>query len=442
MTETEIPQLHFTRDHLMAMTQLLNMLSQRLAEQRERRGRAAYSNAEHAARTADTHEHPVVRPMTEAESQAFTTQAGAPQVPQHGLSVATAPVGQEWGVRAVTPDRDAATVMCPNLTEAARLADYLRAQGNPGLVDEFNELSEQIGHRIATDTTPGVTQSETDAAVESTTAAGTQSERDSRIDLTKHEPLADLAKNVPTSLTATPEWARFEAQFADLTGRGVDPTALVAGVEGLDFDRARRPDALVQWSLDQTARAWDAEHRSTDTGRDDSAAVTADWAKQLDPTSAVDRAAAAEAAGRYGPEIDATLAGTYPGLLTAARTAGNTGEAGDLAQQERERAEALTAESTARTLRGDDVVGGLGGEEDIDREEAAVTQDAEAAEHRGRQSDARGQVKRTRDEKMTAQFTPTCSAATAAPRRTAGRASPSVPVPAQTRARGRRNLRG
>jgi len=134
MTETEIPQLHFTRDHIMAMTQLLNMLSQRLAEQRERRGRAAYSNAEHAARLADTHEHPVVRPMSEAERQTFTTQAGDPLVPQHGLSVATAPVGQEWGARAVTPDRDAATVMCPNITEAARLADYLRAQNNPGLV--------------------------------------------------------------------------------------------------------------------------------------------------------------------------------------------------------------------------------------------------------------------------------------------------------------------
>ena len=131
MTEPEPPQLHFTRDHIMAMTQLLNMLSQRLADQREWRGRAAYSNAEHAARIADTHEHPVVRPMSEAEHRAFTTQAGDPHVPQHGLSVATAPVGQKWGVRAVTPDRDAATVMCPNITEAARLADYLRKENNP-----------------------------------------------------------------------------------------------------------------------------------------------------------------------------------------------------------------------------------------------------------------------------------------------------------------------
>jgi len=157
MTESEVPQLHLSRDHIMAMTQLLNMLSQRLAEQRERRGRAAYSNAEHAARIADTHEHPVVRPMSEAERQAFTTQAGDPQVPQHGLSVATPPVGQEWGVRAVTPAGDAATVMCPNITEAARLADYLRAQNNPAVVNELNELSEQIGHRVATETTPSAT---------------------------------------------------------------------------------------------------------------------------------------------------------------------------------------------------------------------------------------------------------------------------------------------
>ncbi len=436
MTEPEPPQLHFTRDHLMAMTQLLTMLSQRLAEQRERRGRAAYSNSEHAARIADTHEHPVVRSMSEAERQAFTAQAGEPQVPQHGLSVATAPVGQEWGVRAVTSDRDAATVMCPNITEAARLADYLRAQNNPGLVNELNELSEQIGHRVTTETTSSATQSEN-------TTTGRPSQQDpSPFDLTKHQPLADLTTNVPTSLTATPEWQRIEAQFADLTARGVDPAALAAGVDGLDFDRARRPDALVGWSLDQTSRAWDAEHRGT--RRDDTAEwVTADWATQLDPTSAVDRAGAAEAVGRYGPEVDATLAGTYPGLLTTAtdaRTAGNAGEAGALAQHERERAEALTDESAARTLRGDDVLGGRGGDDqDIDHEEAAVVQDTDAAEHRGRESGAGSDVERARNEKVTAQFTPnrTPSSATIAPRRATTRRILAMPISTQTRARGR-----
>ncbi len=434
MTEPEPPQLHFTRDHIMAMTQLLTMLSQRLAEQRERRGRAAYSNSEHAARIADTHEHPVVRPMSEAERQVFTTQAGEPQPPQHGLNVVTAPVGQEWGVRAVTPDRDVSTVMCPNITDAARLSDYLRKENNPGLVNELNELSEQIGHRVATETTPNATPSE------NTTTGRTAEQGPFQGDLAKHVGLVDLAPNVPTSLTTTPEWERIEAQFADLTARGVDPAALAAGVDGLDFDRARRPDALVGWSLDQTATAWDATHRSTNTGGDASAAVTAEWAKQLDPTSAVDRAAAAEAAGRYGPDVDATLAGTYPGLLTAAtdaRTAGVAGEADALAQQERERAEALTAESTARTLRGDGMLGGLGGDEDIDREEAAVTPDAEAAEHRGRQSGAHSQVEQARDEKVTAQFTPTRAATAAAPRRGSPRTSPTTPTPTQTRARGR-----
>jgi len=350
----------------MAMTQLLNMLSQRLAEQRERRGRAAYSNAEHAARIADTQDNPVIRPMSDTERQQFTVDAGNPQVPQHGLSVATAPVGEQWGVRAVTPAGDAATVMCPNITEAARLADYLRAQNNPAVVDELNELSEQIGHRVAAETTPGAAQS-----------AGQHTRQAPQVDLTKGGSLAERAENVPASLTATPEWERIEAQFTALTDRGVSPDALAAGVDGLDFDRARRPDALVGWSLDQTAAAWDATHRSTDNGRDDSAAVTAEWATQLDPTSAVDRAAAAEAVDRYGPDVDATLAGAYPGLLTAAhdrRTMVEWADGGALSQQQRETVEALTAESTARTLRGDDVVGGLGGEEDIDREEAAVAQ--------------------------------------------------------------------
>ena len=58
---------------------VLTKLSQRLAEQRERRDRAAYSNAEHAARVADTHERPVLRPMTDTERHLFTAQAGDPR---------------------------------------------------------------------------------------------------------------------------------------------------------------------------------------------------------------------------------------------------------------------------------------------------------------------------------------------------------------------------
>jgi hypothetical protein len=433
MTETEVPQLHLSRDHIMAMTQLLTMLSQRLAEQRERWGRAAYSNAEHAARIADTQDNPVLRPMTDAERQQFTATAGNPQVPQHGLSVATAPVGQEWGVRAVTPAGDGATVMCQTITEATRLADYLRAQNTPAVIDELNELSEQIGHRVAAETTPGAPQS-----------AEQHTQQDPPQDgLTKGGSLAERAENVPTALTSTPQWQEIEAQFADLTNRGVHPDALAAGVQALDFDRARRPDALVRWSLENTERAWQAEHRSTNSKGGDSTAVTAEWATQLDPTSAVDRAAAAEAVGRYGPDVDATLAGAYPGLLTAAhdgRTMAEWAEDAALSQQQRETAEALTAESTARTLRGDDVVSGLGGDHDIDRQEAAVAQDTEAAEHRGRAAEAGNEAERARDDKVTAQFTPArsqTSTANRTSRRTGIRTGLPVLVSTQTLTRGR-----
>ena len=430
MTETEIPQLHLSRDHIMAMTQVLTMLSQRLAEHRERRGRAAYSTAEHAARIADTHEHPVLRPMTDPEHQAFTTQAGDPQVPQRGLSVATAPLGQEWGVRAVAPTGDYATVMCPNVTEAARLADYLRAQNSPAAVTELNELSEQIGHRVAADNT-----------VAAQTTAGTAP---TPLREPSEQPrLARLATDLPSSVTTAPEWEHTETRFAELTAQGVDPAALVAGVQGLDFDRARRPDALVRWSLDQTARAWEAEHGQQAGTHEDSREVTAAWARQLDPTSAVDRAAAGEAVGRYGQDIAATLATTYPGLLTAAtdaRSPATGAEADALSQQQRETAEALTAESTSHTLRGDDVRGGQGGEEDLDREEAAIVADGEAAEHRGRASEAGSEAERARDDKVTAQFTPaatTTTTVTKVARRTATHANPPVPVPTQTRTRGR-----
>ncbi len=430
MTETEIPQLHFTRDHIMAMTQLLTLLSQRLAEQRERRGRAAYSNAEHAARLADTYEHPVLRPMSEAERQAFATQAGDPQIPQHGLNVVTAPVGQEWGVRAVTPTGDAATVMCPNITEAARLADYLRAQNSPAAVNELNELSEQIGHRVAADNT---------AAAPSAAGTAPTALREK----TDQPRLAQLATDLPTSVTTALEWERTEARFAELTAHGVDPAAMVAGVQGLDFDRARRSDALVRWSLDQTAQAWEAEHHQQSRTQEESREVTAAWARQLDSTSAVDRAAASEAVGRYGPDVDAALASTYPRLLTAAtdaRTMATGAEAEALAQQQRENTEAFTAESAAHTLRGDETLGGHGGDEELDREEAAVVQEGEAAEHRGRESEAGNEAERARDEKVAAQFTaaPTATrTATKVARRTSTRTSPPVPAPTQTRARGR-----
>jgi len=426
MTESEIPQLHLSRDHIMAMTQVLTMLSQRLAEQRERRGRAAYSNAEHAARIADTHDHPMLRPMTDPEHQAFTAQAGEAQPPAQGLTVATAPLGQEWGVRAVAPTGDYATVVCPNISEAGRLVDYLRAQNSPAVVNELNELSEQIGHR------------------DNTTAAQAAGMGPTPLRETSDQSrLARLATDLPPSLTMAPEWERTETRFGELVDQGVDSAAMVAGVQGLDFDRARRPDALVRWSLDQTARAWDAEHGQQSRTHEDSREVTAAWARQLDPTSALDRAVASEAVGRYGQDIDATLANAYPGLLTVAtdaRSLATGAEAEALAQQQRENTEALTAESAAHTLRGDETHGDRGGDEDLDREEAAIAADGEAAEHRGRESEAGGDAERARDDKVTAQFTPTpttTTTATKVARRPATRTSPPVPVPTQTRTRGR-----
>lgn len=212
-------------------------------------------------------------------------------------------------------------------------------------------------------------------------------------------------------------------------------------MQGLDFDRARRPNALVRWSLETTAREWNAEHPSASvTAQRDSHEVAAAWAGQLDPTSTLDRAAASEAEGRYGPGVDATLAITYPGLLTAARDARNTGAEDEaLAQHQRKHAEALTAESASRFFRGDDVPHGQGSDEDLNREEAAIVQDGEAAEHHGRAEEATNDTERARDEKVSAQFTPTHTTAhiTTVPRRSGGRPTPTVPVVTQTRTRGR-----
>lgn len=81
----------------------------------------------------------------------------------------------------------------------------------------------------------------------------------------EHPPLADLVTGLPASLKSAPEWAGTEARFVELTAQGVDPAALAAGVQSLDLDRARRPDALVRWSLPTTAREWNAERPSAAT---------------------------------------------------------------------------------------------------------------------------------------------------------------------------------
>ncbi len=125
----------------------------------------------------------------------------------------------------------------------------------------------------------------------------------------------------------------------------------------------------------QTTRSPDSPGRFAADATGD---VTAAWARDLDPTSPIDRAAASDAVGRYGPDVDATLVTTYPGLLTTATPmTGDDAEA--RSQQARENTEALTAGSAARTLCGDDVPGGFGGNAGLDREEAAIAQDGEAA---------------------------------------------------------------
>lgn len=129
---------------------------------------------------------------------------------------------------------------------------------------------------------------------------------------------ARAGSSLPAALTFAPEWERTEARFAELTTQGVDPGALAAGVQGLDFDRPRRPDVLVKWSLNTTTDAWAAQHRPPTGTPDATRDVTAAWARGLDPTSPIDGAAASDAVGRYGHDVDAILATTYPGLLTTA----------------------------------------------------------------------------------------------------------------------------
>jgi len=41
------------------------------------------------------------------------------------------------------------------LPRPARLADYLRAQNTPTVIDELNEINEQIGHRVRAGTVTG-----------------------------------------------------------------------------------------------------------------------------------------------------------------------------------------------------------------------------------------------------------------------------------------------
>jgi len=254
MTESEIPQLHLSRDHIMAMTQVLTMLSQRLAEQRERRGRAAYSDAEHAARIADTHDNPVLRPMTAAERHLFTAQAGDPQAPQHGLTVATAPVGQEWGVRAVEPTGDYTTVMCPTISDAARLADYLRAQNSPAAVNELNELSEQIGHRVAADNTA--------------TAQPAAGRASTPLRETSGQPrLAQLATDLPSSVTTAPEW---EPLRRERGGRPVRPRHRRRSRQHLPrttHRRHRRPQPSNRCGSRSTRPTTTRERRSAHRGK-------------------------------------------------------------------------------------------------------------------------------------------------------------------------------
>ena len=135
------------------------------------------------------------------------------------------------------------------------------------------------------------------------------------------------------------------------------------------------------------------------------------------PTSALDRSAASEAVGRYGHDIDAAPANTYPGLLTAAtdaRSLATGAEAEALVQQQRENVEAITAESAAHTLRGDETHGDQGGDEDLDREGTAIAADGEAAEHRDHESQAGSEAERARDDKVTAQLTPNPTTTTTA----------------------------
>ncbi|WP_020498844.1 hypothetical protein [Sciscionella marina] len=356
----DAPTLAPTAQELWQWAQALGMVRDSLARARERRGRLAHAEDEHAARLDEARERPPARAMTTAEQERWAAALGESAYPgwqQKPISVQTGPLPGEddntivgWGVHATSWDRRglptaSAWVVCRDHEDAKSIATMLRNQPSKDAVIAL--------HTAATATPAGAL-----------TAAQRRSPAAEPIQRGQQPPSlpveaweAALRAELPDRLTSQvivhdPNHPHFGASrqlyakaVEEVDRVGADPARLARLIHTVPSwtDKVRNPPSLAHWAIaesstspsyEQLVRADPTTEHNTNTSTSSETQTTPTridtihtheqalgWAHGLQANNPMDRLAAKQGFGHFGSDVDAMLTAKFPGLLDSTRQA-------------------------------------------------------------------------------------------------------------------------
>ncbi|OBC06980.1 MULTISPECIES: hypothetical protein [Gordonia] len=311
----ETPHLGLPREQVLGMAMAARALANGMRAARERRGRAGWSDAEHAARlelAADAHS---LDRLTPAQAEQWNQRVAAGDITTHhhgpsGMTISFADLDDHTQIVQATLDNRTVTVAAGSADMGARVRSWLAESPSHDSLNELRDVARDIADdkaRVHLD------NSRAEAA---TAAADEHTETRGRDDAEAQErrELADrLGDRVPDRVTGHPSWARAEKQFADLVAAGADPDTLTDAVAGLRFtQQVRSPAGLAMWQMRKTA-AGQPGPSDEDTARREAAT---EWLTTEARDTPADRARATRLIGQFDDAFDAQLADKYPGLLS------------------------------------------------------------------------------------------------------------------------------
>jgi hypothetical protein len=313
-----------------------------LARARERAGRLAFAEDEHAARLHEARQHPPLRAMTEDERASWqdrvpaelahtaTADDGACSVwTAHLVDADGTPTG-EWGLEAHTWTARTATaslfVVCRDAEDALALTRHLREHGTSEELARLSQLAASQPGRF-------VQQEASGPQLGRHAPALVLNEAEWEAALRTELP-ANLADKIIVKDPAHPHhvaWRELhELANGEVARLGVDPSRLAALVHRVPRwrDDIRNPAALAHWAITQARSSADyaklvAAPMTATKPEPTAAPVLIDvhtpgqalaWARGLDPTDATHRVEAKLGFGRWGSTVDAILAERFPGI--------------------------------------------------------------------------------------------------------------------------------
>ena len=313
----ETPHMAIPREQILGMAMAARALASGLKAARERRGRAGWSDAEHAARLELAADAGSIDRLTHAQAQEWNARVAAGDITSHqhgpsGMVISFADLTDNTQVVQATLDDRTVTVAAGSAETGARVRSWLAESPSHDRLSELRDVAAEIAEdktRIHKDlrgfaaTQDATAAPDTERAAEATTTAMQQASRE----------LTDrLGDRVPDRVTGHPSWARAEKQYAELVAAGADPDTLTDAVAGLRFtDKVRSPAGLAMWQMRKTAEGQPGPADEASARRE----AAMEWLATA-TDSPTDRARAARLVGQVDEALDARLADKYPGLLS------------------------------------------------------------------------------------------------------------------------------